>query len=289
MYLYYCGISRQMIRRILQHDPTMSRIYYLTPREIHQALSISLEKAEKLYIKLHQRHKMRRILTDERKFHIITIFDQYYPIQLRKIPDSPLVLFAIGNLHLLRRHQTISVIGTRHPSKEASQKIEHIVKPLILNDWVIVSGMAIGIDSMAHQAALTENGMTIAVLGSGLNHIYPKRNRSLYYAIAKQGLVITEYLPETKPKPYQFPERNRIISGLSYATLVIEATEKSGTLITVDQALDQGREVYAVPGSPYLSETLGCHKLIQEGAKLVKHSIDIEMDWEEFGKEWLQP
>lgn len=278
-----------MIRRILQYDPTMSHIYFLTPREIHQALSIPLEKAEKLYIKLHQRQIMRRILIDEKKFHIITIFDQHYPIQLRKIPDSPLVLFAIGNLHLLRYHQIISVIGTRHPSKEAGQKIEHIVKPLILNDWVIVSGMAIGIDSMAHQAALEEKGMTIAVLGSGLNHIYPIRNRPLYNSIAKQGLVMTEYLPDTKPKPYQFPERNRIISGLSYATLVIEATEKSGTLITVDQALDQGREVYAVPGSPYLAETLGCHKLIQEGAKLVKNSLDIEMDWEEYGKKWLQP
>lgn len=278
-----------MIRRILHHDPTMSLIYYLTPSEMHQLLSISMQKAVRLYTQLHQRDIVKRIFSDEKDFQVLTIFDDYYPIQLREIPDPPLVLFAIGNLHLLKKHQTISVIGTRHPSKEAKHKIDHIVKPLILNGWVIVSGMAIGIDSMAHIATLTESGKTIAVLGSGLRHIYPKRNRSLFYSISKHGLVITEYLPETKPKPYQFPERNRLISGLSYATLVIEAKEKSGTLITVDQALDQGREVYAVPGSPHLAETIGCHKMIQEGAKLVKDSSDIEMDWEEFGKEWLQP
>lgn len=278
-----------MIKRILQHDPTMSLIYYLTPSEMHQLLSISMEKAVRLYKQLHQRNIVKQIFSDEKEFHILTIFDDKYPTQLREIPDPPLVLFAIGNLNLLRNHRTISVIGTRHPSEEAHQKIDHIVRPLILNGWVIVSGMAIGIDSMAHIATLTEKGKTIAVLGSGLNHIYPKRNQTLFHSIAKHGLVVTEYLPETQPKPYQFPERNRIISGLSYATLVIEAKEKSGTLITVDQALDQGREVYAVPGSPHLPETIGCHKMIQEGAKLVKDVSDIDMDWEEFGREWLQP
>src|SRR5699024_9332416 len=173
----------------------------------------------------------------------------------------PFVLYAIGKTELLQSSPTLSVIGTRTPSGEATDKIRYIVKPLVKNKWVIVSGMAKGIDSLAHWLSLSYQGKTIAVLGGGFHHIYPKQNISLFSQITEKGLILSEYAPHIPPKPYHFPERNRIISGLSFGTLVIEATEKSGTLITVDQALDQGREVYAVPGSPLVPQTKGCHKM----------------------------
>src|SRR5690625_2061506 len=166
-------------------------------------------------------------------------------------------------------------------------KMKLIVKPLVRQNWLIVSGMAKGIDSYAHKLALGHKGNTIAVLGGGFNHIYPKQNNMLYKQIAEKGLVLSEYPPEVPPKRFHFPERNRLISGLSFGTLVIEATERSGTLITVDQALDQGREVYAVPGSPLIPQTKGCHKMIQDGAKLVTHSTDISEDWNMYADNWV--
>src|SRR5699024_309463 len=207
---------------------------------------------------------------------IITIFDEKYPLTLRNIPDPPYVLYAVGDLDLLNYPKNISVIGTRKPSYQVRDKIEYVIKPLLDNNWLIVSGMAIGVDSMAHHFTLNNHGKTIAVLGSGFEHIYPKRNTPLFYQIAKKGLALSKYPPEIPPKSYHFPERNRIISGLSFGTLVIEATERSGTLITVDQALEQGREVYAVPGTPTMPQTKGCHKIIQEGEKLVSNATDIE-------------
>ncbi|WP_249869798.1 DNA-processing protein DprA [Oceanobacillus saliphilus] len=218
------------------------------------------------------------------RFKIITIVDESYPPMLNTIKDAPLVIYALGDTSLLSDSPALSVIGTRNPSRDAGQKTELIVKPLIKDNWLIVSGMAKGIDSIAHQIALNSNGKTIAVLGGGFYHIYPKNNINLFKQIVKQGLVLSEYPPDVRPARYHFPERNRIISGLSFGTLVIEATERSGTLITVDQALDQGREVFAVPGSPLQPQTKGCHRMIQDGAKLVHEAGDIIEEWLGIGK-----
>ncbi|WP_342742121.1 DNA-processing protein DprA [Virgibacillus siamensis] len=211
---------------------------------------------------------------------MITLVDEDYPIVLKTIKDAPLVLYALGDTGLLNKFPLLSVIGTRNPSQDALSKMEKFVVPLVRKNWVIVSGMATGIDSMAHQQALKYNGHTIAVLGGGFHHIYPKHNILLFKQICESGLVLSEYPPDLPPQRYHFPERNRIISGLSFGTLVIEATERSGTLITVDQALDQGREVYAVPGNPLRLQSIGCHKMIQDGAKLVQEPEDIMEDWE---------
>ncbi len=236
--------------------------------------------AEKLYRDLHSHTIIEDIQKDLKHYHIITIIDENYPPMLKTIKDAPLVLYAAGNVSLLFGAPAISVIGTRNPSETANQKVKFVVTPLIRENWVIVSGMARGIDSLAHKLALYENGKTIAVLGSGFHHIYPRENIKLFYQIVQKGLAISEYPPNVPPKKYHFPERNRLISGLSFATLVVEATEKSGTMITVDQALDQGREVYAVPGSPLVTQTKGCLKLIQDGAKVVITYEDIQKDWE---------
>lgn len=144
--------------------------------------------------------------------------------------------------------------------------------------------MARGIDSMAHRLTLERGGNTIAVLGSGFHSIYPREHIPLYQQIAREGLVLSEYPPDQPPQKYHFPERNRIISGLTMGTLVIEAMKKSGTMITVDQALDQGRDVFAVPGNPFLKQSTGCNELIQNGAKLIQSAEDIYTEWNYFHK-----
>ncbi|WP_174613286.1 DNA-processing protein DprA [Virgibacillus ihumii] len=274
------GITRRSIRRFVRYDPTLQSIYKFSSTEINQFLAIPHKQASLLYSDLRNPSLIKQIIQDISSCRVITLVDEDYPVVLKTIKDAPLVLYAMGNTSLLDKHPLISVIGTRKPSREALSKTEAFVVPLIHSNWVIVSGMASGIDSMAHQQTLKYDGMTIAVLGGGFHHIYPKHNYHLFNQIAEHGLVLSEYPPDTPPKRYHFPERNRIISGLSFGTLVIEATERSGTLITVDQALDQGREVYAVPGNPFLAQTRGCHKMIQEGAKLVQHPMDIMEDWE---------
>lgn len=278
------GITRRIIRKILQHDPTLTNVFEFSSQELSLRFSLSKENASTLYKDLHNDELRRQIKRDQEQYGIITLVDEAYPHMLKTIRDCPIVLYAVGDPAILRKQPALSVIGTRNPSHEAMKKVEYIVSPLVRKKWVVVSGMAKGIDSYAHRISLMDEGYTIAILGSGFHYIYPKQNISLFKEISQKGLVLTEYPPDVPPKPYHFPERNRIISGLSFGTLVIEATERSGTLITVDQALDQGRDVYAVPGSPLIPQTRGCHQLIQDGAKLVVNYEDIMVDWETTSK-----
>jgi len=272
-------LTRRMIRKIIQFDKQLLNLFSFTPSEISEFFAISAKKALIIHQNLHNQQIKRLIKQDSNICRLITIYDKDYPPQLRHIHDAPLVLYALGDVTLTKHTPSISVIGTRNPTIEAPRKLLHFVSPLIENNWLIVSGLAYGIDSLAHQITLNHHGKTIAVLGSGFHHVYPKRNVNLFKQIIQKGLVLSEYPPEVRPQKHHFPERNRIISGISNATLVVEATEKSGTLITVDQALDQGKEVYVVPGSPLVPQTVGCHKMIQDGAKLVITAQDIEEDW----------
>ncbi len=285
VHLHQCrGITRNFIRNLLQFDPALHEIYNLPQAEIIRQYSLQGKNTAFFFSDLHNLALRQKVLRDMERFKIITIVDESYPPMLNTIKDAPLVIYALGDTSLLSDSPALSVIGTRNPSRDAGQKTELIVKPLIKDNWLIVSGMAKGIDSIAHQIALNSNGKTIAVLGGGFYHIYPKNNINLFKQIVKQGLVLSEYPPDVRPARYHFPERNRIISGLSFGTLVIEATERSGTLITVDQALDQGREVFAVPGSPLQPQTKGCHRMIQDGAKLVHEAGDIIEEWLGIGK-----
>lgn len=272
-------MTRNKLSYLLQYDSSLTQVYTLTPLEISQLLNLSLHKATLFYKDLHNKQRFEMMKKLKSPYTIVTILDKYYPSLLKEIVDPPLILNAIGNIDLMNCSPAISVIGTRNPTGEAFKKMKMVLRPLIEKNWVLVSGMAKGIDSYAHQIALAYSGQTIAVLGGGFKHIYPKQNIRLFHQIAKQGLVLSEYAPSTPPKRYHFPERNRIISGLSLGTFVIEAKERSGTMITVDQALDQGREVYAMPGSPLLQQTKGCHQMIQQGAKLVVEADDILEDW----------
>ncbi|WP_235182548.1 DNA-processing protein DprA [Gracilibacillus boraciitolerans] len=224
---------------------------------------------------LHNRSLQKEVVANVNRFQVITIFNQKYPSSLKVIPDPPLVLYLHGDSTLLSYSPNLSVVGTRHPSVNALSIMKNLLIPLFQYKLVITSGMAIGIDGFAHQLALQHQSPTIAVLGGGFDHIYPKEHQSLYQQISKENLIISEYPPNQPPQKYHFPERNRIISGLSFGTLVIEAKKRSGTLITVDQALEQGKEVFAVPGSILAETSSGCNQLIQDGAKLVLSSNDI--------------
>jgi len=274
-------LNRKRMIILLQYDPSLKKVFRLSASELSSLLSLSREKSFSFYKKIQSQSLQKETLSVLRQFNIVTIFDENYPHVLKTIKDPPLVLYTIGNSKLLNKKPSLSVIGTRNPSQHAKEKLSTITEPIVRKGWVIVSGMALGIDSYAHQLTLNLHGHTIAVLGSGFNHIYPKQHEDLFRLICKRGLVISEYPPHIKPARYHFPERNRIISGLSFGTLVIEATMKSGTLITVDQALDQGREVFAVPDSPLVRQAVGCNMLIKEGAQLVTSSEDILYNWEQ--------
>jgi len=276
------SISRSILRRMLAHDKTLRKIFTLNPQQLSELLSIPFDRALHIYKEIHDDKIHSTNERQLRQIKTITIIDEKYPALLKQIADPPLVLYCQGNMKLFSQIPSISVIGTRSPSREGPQKLHYIVTPLIEQNWTIVSGLAYGIDRLAHELTLRYKGDTIAVLGSGFNHIYPKEHKELYERIATEGLVVTEYPPNQRARKYHFPERNRIISGLTKATLVIEAEERSGTNITVDFALEQGREVYAVPGSILHSKAKGCHRMIQEGAKLVMEAKDILEDYEQF-------
>lgn len=280
------GITRRMIRQMFQFDPSLQGIYSLSQKQLMNLFSISSDKAVNILRDLHDQSILHTIKQDLNSYSILTIVDENYPYVLKPIKDPPFVLYALGDVQLLDKSPALSVIGTRNPSTEAIPKMRLMLTRLLQEDWVIVSGMAKGIDSYAHKLTLNMKGKTIAVLGGGFDHIYPRQNIALYHEIKQHGLVLSEYPPSVRPERFHFPERNRIISGLSFGTLVLEATERSGTLITVDQALDQGRDVYAVPGSPTIPQTKGCHRMIQDGAMLISNAEDIIENWKMVKATW---
>jgi DNA processing protein len=197
-----------------------------------------------------------------------------YPAQLAALPDAPLALFVQGEVALLAKPQ-LAIVGSRTPTAAGQRIARQMTQPLCAAGFVITSGLARGIDAAAHLAAMDAGGSTVAVVGTGLDQCYPAGNRSLLTRIREHGAVVSEFLPGTPPRPQHFPRRNRIISGLSLGVVVIEAATGSGSLITAQRALDQGREVFAVPGSPLNPLAAGCLTLIRAGAHLVRDAADI--------------
>ncbi|WP_368205329.1 DNA-processing protein DprA [Aeromonas sp. s5] len=207
--------------------------------------------------------------------HLLCPDDPAYPPLLKEIPAAPLLLYCRGNLAALSVPQ-LAMVGTRHPTYAGKDNAARLCSELVGYGLAITSGLALGIDGICHQQALTNGGITLAVLGSGLDSLYPKRHQGLAEQIlAQDGVLISELVPDKGPLAEHFPRRNRIISGLSLGTLVVEAAEQSGSLITARYALEQGRDVFAVPGAPQNGQALGCNKLIQQGAKLVLNAADI--------------
>ncbi len=209
---------------------------------------------------------------------VLTLGDPLYPARLLDTADPPLLLFVQGRPDALAQAARLAVVGSRNPTPQGEQNARAFAQALAEAGLCIVSGLALGVDGAAHEGALAGGGFTLAVVGTGLDRVYPSRHRALAHRIAEQGALISEYPLGTPPLAHHFPQRNRIIAGLGLGTLVVEAALQSGSLITARLAAEQGSEVFAIPGSIHSPLSRGCHALIRQGAKLVESAQDVLED-----------
>ncbi|MBA4266178.1 MAG: DNA-protecting protein DprA [Comamonadaceae bacterium] len=210
--------------------------------------------------------------------HVLTLPDKRFPAELLEMADPPLMLYVLGDVNALHHPQRLAIVGSRNPTPQGQANARQFAQALSSTGVCIVSGLALGVDGAAHEGALEGGSPTIAVVGTGLDRVYPKRHLNLAHRIAAQGALVSEYPLGTPPLAAHFPQRNRLIAGLSQGTLVVEAALQSGSLITARLAAEQGREVFAIPGSIHAPQSKGCHALIRQGAKLVESANDILED-----------
>jgi DNA processing protein len=265
--------SLRTVQKIMAHFPDLEEIFRASPKKLE---AIGVEPAQAAALNSPRTiERARRTLAwlEKKGYFLITMEEPEYPANLREIFDPPFVVYGAGRPDVLEE-PSIAVVGARRPTPYGRAAAEKLARDLASCGLVVVSGLARGIDSIAHWGAL-DSGRTVAVLGSGLDDIYPRENLGLFRKIAERGAVITEFPPEMPPFPYHFPLRNRIISGLSWATVVVEATRQSGSLITARLSLEQNRDVMAVPGSPASDLSRGTNWLIKSGAKLVETWEDV--------------
>lgn len=269
------GVGSRGRIALIRHFGSIEGIYSATRAQLTRVLVGAPEAVETLLSDTN-RPMFEPDLTwlDQENCHLITWSDADYPSLLRQIPDPPVVLYVHGNRRFLACPQ-IAVVGSRNPTPAGMENAHAFACALARAGLAITSGLALGIDGAAHRGALDAGGTTLAVAGTGLDRIYPPRHRELTHEIATRGALISEFAIGTPPRAENFPIRNRLISGLCLGTLVIEAALQSGSLITARQAVEQGREVFAVPGSIHSPLARGCHALIREGAKLVETANDV--------------
>ncbi|MDP2249636.1 MAG: DNA-processing protein DprA [Hydrogenophaga sp.] len=210
--------------------------------------------------------------------HVLTLADPRFPPDLLQLADPPVLLYVMGDLDVLSHPRRLAMVGSRNPTPQGEANAHQFARALGQAGVCVVSGLALGVDGAAHTGALEGGAPTIAVVGTGLDRVYPRRHLSLAHRIAVHGAMVSEYPLGTPPLQANFPQRNRLIAGLSQGTLVVEATLQSGSLITARMAAEQGREVFAIPGSIHAPQSRGCHALIRQGAKLVESAQDILED-----------
>jgi len=278
MYYYWLtsieGISTRKIFNIIDYFGSVQNAWNGNFQDFCSIKGISSSIANRIIERKNEKKLLEEIRQIELKgINIITIDSEKYPERLRNIYDPPLVIYYKGKLHSYTGY--VGVVGARKCTQYGRAAARNISQLLSKYDICIVSGLARGIDTAAHMGALDERGVTYAVLGCGLDIVYPPENKKLFQEIERKGAIISEYPPGTKPYPGNFPARNRIISGLCDGIVVVEAGEKSGALITANFALEQGREVFAVPGSIYCDTSKGTNSLIKDGAKMVTDIEDI--------------
>ncbi|KON68475.1 DNA processing protein DprA [Peribacillus butanolivorans] len=281
IHLHHCrGAGWKTIQTIMAYNPSLSSLFTTTYTEWAEILPIPSNKLNLFLKDLHSLNTIKKVKQYEyNQIKCLTMFDEDYPFLLRQIFDPPWVLYFKGDKQLLEKKSTLGVVGTRKPTWYGLEALKTILPPLVQKNFVIISGVAAGIDAAAHKVTLDEGGNTIGVLGGGLLQIYPKSNIPLAREISNKGLLLSETPPAMRAEPWMFPLRNRIISGLSKGVFVVEAKEKSGSLITAQAALEHGREVFALPGNVSSPESLGANQLIQDGAKLVLSSLQIEEEF----------
>lgn len=270
------GIGNVSFNQLVEHFPNL-KLLFDSPESVEQCdLTPARKKNLKKYLYAPDWKAVENALqwSEAPENHILQLNHPAYPELLRQIYSSPPVLFVKGQVEILNDIQ-LAMVGSRNPSMDGSESAWQFAHHLAAQGMVITSGMALGIDAQSHLGALAATGKSIAVAGTGLDRIYPARHKDLAFKLVEQGAIISEYPLGTGPAKQNFPQRNRIISGLSVGTLVVEAALKSGSLITAGYALEQAREVFAIPGSIHNPLSRGCHQLIKSGAKLVENAEDI--------------
>lgn len=274
------GLSNQTRLALLRHFGTPEDIYYADEDEILLTEGITRQQAALLAD--HDLTAANRILADCQRLNIsiLTLQDAAYPGRLKNIYDPPCLLYYKGRMSSFDEEAAIAVVGTRDCSPYGVACAEKLSYGLASGGALIVTGLAAGVDAAAARGALRGGGTVAGVVGNGLDIAYPYENRYLYEDVAAAGVLISEYPPGTRPAASHFPVRNRILSGLSLAALVVEAKERSGALITANTALEQGRDVFAVPGPIDADNSVGCNRLIRDGAGLVSEAWDILREYE---------
>lgn len=263
-------------QKLFKHFKNIEKIYNATKEELMQAEGIG-EKTSEIILSTSIKQNLDKHIEymEKHNIDIVSIQDAEYPEILKEIYDAPISLYVRGNKNILNE-LSVAIIGCRECTEYGRNITKNLSYNIAKNKINIVSGLAKGIDGIAHQGALFAGGKTVAVLGNGLDTIYPKENEHLALEILqKGGAIISEYPLGTKPEKQNFPERNRIVSGMSKGIIVVEAKEKSGTLITVDFALEQGRDVFVVPGNINSEASIGTNDLIKQGAKLITSYKDV--------------
>ena len=276
------GVGRDVARRLLAACGTPEGVFAARPATLNELIGAARAAALAAPPEGHdaQLAATEAWLDAAAANHVITLADAAYPALLLETADPPLMLYAQGRLDLLGA-PALAVVGSRNPSAQGLDNARAFAEHLSHAGLTIVSGMALGIDGAAHEGGLAGRGSTVAVVGTGLDRIYPARHKALAHRIAKDGLILSEFDLGMPPLAENFPQRNRLIAGLSRGTLVVEAALPSGSLITARQALEAGRDVFAIPGSIHSPQSRGCHALIKQGAKLVDAADDIlgELNW----------
>jgi DNA processing protein len=262
------GIGGQTLKRLLELAGTPEELLRRPPAQLGSEQRAALRNPDRDGIDADMRW------LEQPRNHLLALNDPAYPERLRALPNPPAVLFLHGDPELLGLPQ-LAIVGSRNPSTGGRRTAREFSADLAAAGLVITSGLASGIDAAAHQGALDVDGLTLAVTGTGLDRVYPAANRKLAHEVAGNGLLVSEFPTGTPPLPANFPRRNRIIAGLSLGTLVVEAAMHSGSLITARLATENGREVFAIPGSIHNPLARGCHALIRDGAKLVETAAHV--------------
>ena len=277
------AIDSQFIIKLYEYFKDIRLAFESSEVELSKIPNMMIKKVQK-FLELRHKVDVNKVYdyVVERGIKVITYEDKTYPMMLKNISNPPAVLYYKGDLEICNLDRTLAIIGSRRLSFNGKDSLKKVMKDFVGTDLCIVSGLATGADTAAHEFALENNLKTIGVIGGGLNHIYPASNKGLYERIIKgNGVVMSEYYPTFEPLPFRFPQRNRIVSGLSSGTLVVEAALKSGALITANLTLEQGRELMCIPGLITNPNTAGIYKLLKTGASLVTCGEDIldAMNW----------
>lgn len=268
------GLTNLNINNIINYLKKNS----LTSLSVRNMAVVSKCKNPTFFIENYKQLDLKKLRQEFKKFPVLSILDSNYPLELKEIYNPPVLLFYQGNIELLSKPK-LAVVGARQASQIGCQSVKKIIKETN-NQFVIVSGLARGIDTAAHVSALKNGGSSIAVIGSGLDVYYPTENKKLQEYMSYNHLVLSEYFTGEQPLKFHFPERNRIIAGLCQSIVVAEAKMRSGSLITCERALEEGREVFAIPGNIIDGKSDGCHHLIQEGAKCIISGKDILSEYQ---------